>query len=258
RALAARSGLDLPPTGAAIPVFAHRILILDGIPCSALTRISQTDGTSPDRPGRIAHHLILSAEERPSIGPVSLLRSGWFFDTWDESANLGSTPAPLPNQCEAFTPPNVDPEWMRILVQRVTAHAPTAIVVPTVARCIDVLAAIEQSLPTGRAWEFSFLTDTRLKTDGVLLLAAQSDTPAADFIANRYEGVVLSLHGSPTSSTPPLPHHEAEKALPDRVELLPAAMDADSGGLSAPVLLLIVLAMVAVSITIAVLGGWMT
>ena len=256
RTLERHSGMDLPGTGSATPVRAHRIMMLDGGLCSVLTTITQTAGSAPDRPGRTAHHLVLSPAERPTIGPVALVVSGWFREHWDEGAPPGDTPDPLPHHCELPPCPGVDPEWIRLLSRRVHAHAPTAILVPGPARCIDVLAAIERTTAPGQQWELTFLTNSDRMRDGVLLLAAQADTSPAARIAAAKEGVVLPLANPPP--TRGQAHHlaEGDQLRQDRVELMPASMQLGPARLTGPVLLLIALAVAALAMVIAVLSGW--
>ncbi len=260
RTLEMLSGMDLPATGSVPPIRAHRIIMLDGIICSVLSSITQTTGPSPDRPCRVAHHLVLTPAERPKVGPVGLLMSGWFREAWDDTESPEPTPAPLPDHSELPSCPTLDPEWIRLLNQRATAHAATSILVPLPTCCINVVAAIEQTLPPSHQWELTFLTNTDRMRDGVLLLAAQVDSPPATRIAAAKEGVVLPLQKPPAHSwaregtgiEPP------QNLVQDRVELVPNTLRLDPVRIPGLVIMLMLLAAAAVAITIAVIGGWFT
>lgn len=258
RTLAMGSGMDLLRAGPAQPVFAHRIMILDGAPQSVLTRITQTDGPADDRPGRIAHHLVLTPSERPKIGPVALLVSEWFRSSWNDADKPTAVPPSLPTHCELPSCSGVDPEWLHLLARRAQNHAPMSILVPPPTPCIDLMAAIEQSLPTEQRWELTFLTDSSHNTDGILVRAARAGTKMAGQISAEPDSVVLSLKESPSTQDEQEPAADAEHAAVDRVELAPAALELEPTRSSGPLIVILVLCAVAsVAIAIAAIGGWL-
>ncbi len=109
-----RSGMDVsdPP---APPIIAYRLLQLDGVPTAVLSRIVQTPGPSPARPGRLAHHVVLRPDERPECGPAALLAGVWLPDRWDD------TPTILPAGPPQVPPCELDSAWVDFVSKRVAS-----------------------------------------------------------------------------------------------------------------------------------------
>jgi hypothetical protein len=253
RALELRSGMELSSAAPGLPIRGHRTMMLDGVNCSVLSSITQTAGPSPDHPCRIAHHLVLTPGERPSISPVGLLMSGWFRTDWDGTSPSGADSPPLPDHAEFSVCHSLDPEWLRILNHRVAAHAGTSIMVPPSTRCIDVVAAIEQTLSPEAQWAFTFLTNTDRMRDAAILLAVHEGSPPARRIAAANEGVVLLLKNPPT----PISHATAiENSDTDQAEPTPTTLQLDPARVSGCVIAMAVIAAAALMAVIVAIAGW--
>jgi hypothetical protein len=256
RTLAHLSGIDLSTTGTVAPVHAHRVMQLDGQLCSVISSITQTPGPAPDRPGRVAHHIVLTPSERPEIGPVALALSDRLVTQWDPGSTHNEVPPAVPDHAEYPPDPEIDSEWIRLLTRRVHAHATTSALVPSSVRCIDLAAAIERATPASQQWELTFLTETDRMRVGVLLLAASAERPSGARIVEGKDGVVLSLSKSPPTREQSHEQFVPEPTAQDRVELAPASMEQEAARMTGPVILLVALAAGAIALVAAVLSGW--
>jgi hypothetical protein len=257
RMLEQYSGIELSLPAVAAPVLAHRIVLVDGVACSILTRITQHEGPSGDRPGRTAHHCILTPSERPAAGPAAVLQSNWFCADWStvSAYTSASLPSPAPRTRSASL--DIHPEWLTLLTRRVGSHTATVVITPRGESAGDLIATIEQDLATQNQWEFTFLTGSDQHPDGVLLIAAELPSRIARRLTNRADGVTLTL--SDAAPDAGIVSHEPITATPelDRVELIPATLQPANTTISLPLILLGILTIAVLGLAIAAIGGWL-
>ena len=251
------SGMHLNPNKTMPTVLAHRIVLLESVACSVLSRITQNDGLSADRPVRTAHHLVLTPSERPSGGPAGLLQSGWFCEDWSATSAYSGASGPLPTALAKPGELSVHPDWITLLARRVSNHTSTTAVLPSEESAADVVAAVEHSLGEELRWKFTFRTGTLQQQDGVLLTIADPSLTPLPTLANRDDGVMLTLSTSTPDTTAPTQESASNRPEGDRVELLPATLQPVNTSLSIPLVLLALLALGAIALAIAALAGWL-
>ncbi|MBT5382813.1 MAG: hypothetical protein HOL13_08240 [Phycisphaerae bacterium] len=257
RILEQYSGMHLLPNKTMPAALAHRIVLLEGVACSVLSRITQNDGPSADRPVRTAHHLVLTPSERPSGGPAGLLRSDWFCDDWSATSAYSGSSGPFSTALAEPEGLSVHPGWITLLARRVSNHTSTTIVLPTEESAADIIAAVEHSLGVEQRWEFTFRTGTLLRRDDVLLTIADPSLTPLPKLADRDDGVTLTLTTSTPDTTAPTQESASNRPKGDRVELLPATLQPANTSLSIPLVLLTLLALGAIALAFAALAGWL-
>lgn len=257
RILEQYSGIELSLPAAAAPVMAHRIVLVDGVACSILTRITQHQGPTRDRPGRTAHHCILTPSERPAAGPAAVLQSNWFCTDWSTVSTYTGSSLPSPTPRTGAASLDVHSEWVSLLTRRVSSHTATAVITPRGESAGKLIAAIEHDLATRHQWEFTFLTSSDKHPDGVLLIAAELPSKIATRLANRADGVTLTL--SDAAPDAGIASHEPTAATPelDRVELISATLQPANTTISLPLILLGILTIAVLGLAIATIGGWL-
>ncbi len=211
--LVARSGLDVatPPSDT---IIAYRMLHMDGGPTAVLSRIVQTQGPSPARPGRLAHHLVLRSDERPEVGPATLLTAGRMADLWDDTL----PPTSLTNCPQASCMLKLDPLWGDFVAQRVAARASTTLVAPRTMSVEAVVVAVSNALPESQRWDMTFIVSSHRMLDGVLLRVVHEGSLAADQLANAGDAMTLPV-SDPPPPLDPTPHSApAALDIPLRME----------------------------------------
>ncbi len=248
--LITRSGLDVCYPGVARPVIAHRTLHMDGRLMSVLTRISQTLGPSPERPGRIAHHIVLTADQRPDYGPVDLLARGSFLTSFTEPEKVEQFQ--LPKSVEPADTVGIDEAWIDLIRMRLASRKCTTILTPPTLRCDRVLASIAAAMPE-LGWLMTFVLGTDQHPDTALLRVVEIGTPAADRLACAGEGLLFSL-----ADTPPLqPMAASNQTVSDEPDQ-PTPLRLESApGIPTAMLVLGGMALIAAVIAMAILGGWL-
>jgi hypothetical protein len=248
--LITRSGLDVCYPGVASPVIAHRTLHMDGGLMSVLTRITQTPGPSPERPGRVAHHIVLTADQRPDYGPVDLLARGSFLTSFTEPKKVG--PFQLPKSVEPADTVGIDDAWIDLICRRLASRNCTTILTPPTLRCDLVLASIAAAMPE-LGWLMTFVLGTDQHPDTALLRVVEIGSPAADRLSCTGEGLIFSLADTPPQH-PKTATSEAGSGEPDQ----PTPLRLESApGIPTAMLVLGGIAIIAVVIAIATLGGWL-
>ena len=248
--LITRSGLDVCYPGVARPVIAHRTLHMDGRLMSVLTRISQTPGPSPERPGRVAHHIVLTADQRPDYGPVDLLARGSFLTSLTEPEKIGQFQ--LPESVEPAGTIGIDEAWINLICRRLASRKCTTILSPPTLRCDLVLGSIAAAMPE-LGWLMTFVLGTDQHHDTALLRVVEIGSPAADRLTCASEGLIFSLADTPPQQ-PMAASNEVESGEPDQ----PTPLRLESApGIPTGMLVLGGIAVIAVVIAIATLGGWL-
>ncbi|MDG1838541.1 MAG: hypothetical protein P8I91_07055 [Phycisphaerales bacterium] len=248
--LITRSGLDVCYPGVASPVIAHRTLHMDGGLMSVLTRITQTPGPVPERPGRIAHHIVLTPDQRPDYGPVDLLTRASFLTSFTEAGKV--TQFQLPKSVEPADTIRIDDAWIDLICRRLASRHCTTILTPPTLRCDQVLASIAAAMPD-LGWLMTFVLGTDQHPDTTLLRVVEIGSTAADRLSIAGEGLIFSLADTPpqhpTTSSSEAGSSEADQPTPLRLESAP--------GIPTAMLVLGGIAIIAVVIAITTLGGWL-
>jgi hypothetical protein len=248
--LIARSGLDVCYPGVAKPIIAHRTLHMDGGPMSVLTRISQTPGPSPERPGRIAHHIVLTADQRPDYGPVDLLARGRFLTSFTEPEKAAQFQ--LPKSIEPADTGGIDDAWIDLICRRLASRKHTTILTPPTLRCDLVIASIAAAMPEF-GWLMTFVLGTDQHLDAALLRVVEIGSTAGDRLASAGEGLIVSLADTPPqqlmAASTEVETDEPDQPTPLRLESAP--------GIPTTMLVLAGIAIIAVVVAMATLGGWL-
>ena len=146
--------------------WAHRILTLRGKSFTVLSRVAPCGNDSSGRPNRIAHHLVLDADERASAGPAWMLDAfSGFSHTVPPIAEPSEGPqlptgSLEPRRATAWESAGFDPGWAGI-VARTVLEAPNSVcyvVLPNELNALPLAADVLALLPIERRWHVSFST----------------------------------------------------------------------------------------------------
>lgn len=146
--------------------WAHRIVNVGG---KSFTVLSRTGPCGPDwsgRPNRVAHHILLSPEERAAAGPAWSLEAFSSFaesvPAVEERASGPSAPSGSlgPRRATAWERLGFDPGWAGI-VARTLLDAPTStcyVVLPAETSALPLVCDVFALLPEDRRWHVTFST----------------------------------------------------------------------------------------------------
>ncbi|HMN94980.1 MAG TPA: hypothetical protein PKC43_00415 [Phycisphaerales bacterium] len=174
------SAFDLTPNaearqGGRGALHGHSIVHLAGRAYSVLSRIVPCGSDHTGRPNRLAHHVVLGADERPAAGPAAALADfPAFLDRWDgppEERPFGPIVAArprVPAPCATWERLVGDAGWAGELLRAAfeAARATVAVVLP---RGFDTPALADEMValvPAARRWELTFCDrDGRARPD---------------------------------------------------------------------------------------------
>ncbi len=265
------------PRAARNPVsWSHALLQLDGRRCSVLSRVGACGTDYSGRSNKLAHHLLLSADERPKAGPAWLLsQPGLMRDSWQAEPQLldnartlpqGVLHPGIPRSWQALTG---DAGWAGVLAESFAGACPRPaflIFEPG----IDLLPLFVEAsalLPADQRWQVTFSTylHTLPSEGGCLWRGCLSDAPVLKAARRSADPLVIDLrlreqlgrapdgpcvraarHGAQVPPRPAMPRPAVAKApqpvqptvRTSRVALKPAAT-AERGGFPVPVAVLV-------------------
>ncbi len=147
--------------------FSHYRYTLTGSPMNIVSRIGPAKADHTYRSNKIAHHVVLSAQERPAGGPAWLCAQEDFFcDVWNEEPHRIAVPKPVPRKAVQTTKADHwekytgDAGWAGVLAESFM-RSPNRIAAIIYPLGTDVLSLFLESsllLPESKRWQITFNT----------------------------------------------------------------------------------------------------
>lgn len=146
--------------------WAHRILSIHGRSYTVISRTGPCGNDASGRPNRVAHHVVVSSEERAPAGPAWMLsRFQGLHETVPVVGERESAP-PLPQGDEAARPAlawedrGFDRGWAGVIAQQLLDH-PSAIccvVMPEEVDALPLVCDVLALIPPEKRWLITFST----------------------------------------------------------------------------------------------------
>ncbi len=191
-------------------VYSHLRLPLAGRRCDVISRVADYGLDYSQRTNKIAHHLVVDADNRPDAGPAWLMRQPGVMRTqWEGEPRLVSGDRQLPQAnvsakvCSTWKKLAGDAGWAGVLAEAFLKKPETPAYI-VVSPGMDVLTLIEEALsllPPHRRWDVTFSTYFTKIPNGATCQwrCVLADSPEA----NESRRYVQSLRIDLTTPLPP-------------------------------------------------------
>ncbi len=194
--------------GGSEPVaISHYRAMLGGESLSILSRVGFCGKDHTNRDNKLAHHILVNANERPLGGPAWLSEQDIFITQWDEEPHLLETPRVLPagtaapGVCERWAALTGDAGWGGVAAQSFLT-SPNTVVYMVYEPGLDIMGLMAESLaliPEMKRWLVTFCTYFSALPPG-MTCAWRGCLPGQAFLRDpraRANSVVIDLTAKP-------------------------------------------------------------